>query len=130
MGKSIAADQSFVGVRVRGDSRPLIVDYDVGSILVDGEIDVRPASSKNPRPQVMRKRSESKRPSLQAVDRWIMNAKKNEVVFHRNGKFYDCRRINMRVVSSQEYGALYDWRIAEDKLESLKILKVTKKSES
>jgi hypothetical protein len=119
MTKYIPADQPFVGVRVRGDNRPLLVDYDVGSILVDRDIDVRPGSKRDQRPKIMRERPEGKKPSLQPVDRWIMNAKRNEVVFHRNGSMYDCRRINMQVVTNQEYVGMYDQRIAEDKIETL-----------
>jgi hypothetical protein len=122
MARVIAADQPYVCVRVRGDIRPLIVDYDVGSILVDGNVDVRPASTRNPRPQVLREGSGAKQSSLQAVDRWISNAKGNEVVFHKNGNMYDCRRINLQAVTSQQYGAMYDQRIAEDSLESLSAL--------
>jgi hypothetical protein len=98
------------------ESRALIVDYDVGSTLVDRDIDVRSGNYPDHRPKVMRCRPNGKKPILQSVDRWIMNATTNEVVFHENGDMFDCRRVNMRLVTKQQYVALYDLQIAEGKL--------------
>jgi len=121
----IPADRPFVGIRVGADTRPLLVDYDVGSILIDRGIDVRPSYGRDQRPKMNRLRPDGKR---YQVDRWIMDAKRNEVVFHKNGSMFDCRRINMQVVTKQQYCGLYDQRIADDKEEPLMNLKMPEKS--
>jgi hypothetical protein len=94
---------AFVGYPIRRSLNALIVDLDVGALLIENNVAVYEGGNSSARPKIIKQKRHGNWPKMQAVDRWLMSAKKGQVVCHRNGDLYDCRRENMEVVEKNLY---------------------------
>ena len=94
----ISSDKPFVGYPIQASFNALIVDVDVGALLIEKDATIYDGGRTSSRPKIVKQKRNGNWPKMQAVDRWIMSAKKGEIVFHRNGNLLDCRRENMVVV--------------------------------
>jgi hypothetical protein len=90
--------EAFVGYPIRRSLNALIVDLDVGALLIEIDAAIYEGGRSRARPKIIKQKRHGKWPIMQAVDQWLMSAKKGEVVCHHNGDLYDCRRENMEVV--------------------------------
>lgn len=99
----ISSDKPFVGYPIQASFNAMIVDVDVGALLIEKDATIYDGGRTSSRPKIVKQKRNGNWPKMQAVDRWIMSAKKGEIVFHRNGNLLDCRRENMEVVCREQY---------------------------
>jgi hypothetical protein len=102
----ISSDKPFVGYPIQASFNAMIVDVDVGALLIEKDATIYEGGRTSSRPKIVKQKRNGNWPKMQAVDRWIMSAKKGEIVFHRNGDLLDCRRENMVVVKKDEYRSM------------------------
>ncbi len=95
----------FICYPVRNETRPLILNMDVGLEFIKCKAVVYPGQRGGSfqRPTVIIKTRPKQWPISKVVARIITRPAPREIVWHLNGNSFDCRRSNLVKLSRSEY---------------------------